>query len=120
MSGNGERVKKKVIETASDVSASGKEVEPGEKEENEKDVTEALLVFEKIQIEEKTSLEDMTEQDVGEEHDVLKGTSIEYVELGKEAETEEVTKAAEEKDDLVNETEIFVASIPVQKEEERA
>ena len=46
MSGNGEGVEK-VIETASDLGASGKEVEQGEKEEPEKDVTEALLVLEK-------------------------------------------------------------------------
>ena len=48
-----------MIETASDLVASGKEVELGEKEEPEKDVTGALLVLEKIQIEEKTSLDDV-------------------------------------------------------------
>ena len=71
MSGNGEKVEQKVIETASDLGASWKEIELGEKEEPEKDVTDALLVLEQIQIEEKTSLEDMkmteSEQEVGEE-----------------------------------------------------
>ena len=65
------RVEKKVIETASDLGVSGKEVEPGEKEQPEKDATEALLVLEKIQIEEKISFEYVkmteSEQDVGEE-----------------------------------------------------
>ena len=54
MSGNGEGVKKKVVKTASDEGASGKEVELGEKEEPGEGVTEALLVLENIQIEEKT------------------------------------------------------------------
>ena len=71
MSGNGEKVEQKVIETASDLGASCKEIELGEKEEPEKDVTDALLVLEQIQIEEKTSLEDIkmteSEQEVGEE-----------------------------------------------------
>ena len=44
-----------MIETASDLGASGKEVELGEKEDHEKDETVALLVLEQIQIEEKTS-----------------------------------------------------------------
>ena len=47
MSGNGEGVKKKVIEIASDLGASGKEVELGEEEETKKDVSEALLVIKK-------------------------------------------------------------------------
>ena len=59
MSACGEGVEKKVIETASDLGASSKEVEPGEKEEHEKDFIEALLVLRKIQMEEKTSLEDV-------------------------------------------------------------
>ena len=71
MSGNGEGVEEKVIETASDLGASGKEVELGENEGPEKDVTEALPVLEQIQIEEKTSLEDVKESalkhDIGEE-----------------------------------------------------
>ena len=53
MSDNCEGVKKKLIETASDLGASGKEVELGDKKEPEKDLTEALLVLEKIQIMEK-------------------------------------------------------------------
>ena len=71
MSGNGEEDKKKVTETAPDLGDSDKEVELGEKEEHEQDVTEALLVLETIQIEEKTSLEDVKgtelKQDVCEE-----------------------------------------------------
>ena len=55
MAGISKGVEKKVIETASDLVASGKKVELGEKEVPEKDVTEALLVLEKIQIAEKTS-----------------------------------------------------------------
>ena len=98
MSGNGEGVDKKVVKIASDIGASGKEVEPDKKEEPEEGVTEALLVLNKNQIEEKTSLGDVkrteSEQDIGEEREVSKSTSIVGVELGKEAETEEVTKAA--------------------------
>ena len=48
ISGNGERVKKKTIEIASDIGASGKEVELGEKAEHEQDVSDALLVLEQI------------------------------------------------------------------------
>ena len=47
MSGNGEGIKNKVFETALDLGYSGKEVELVEKEEPEKDATEALLVLEK-------------------------------------------------------------------------
>ena len=51
-----------------------------------------MLILEQIQTEEKTSLEDNKgtelEQDAGEEQDVSKATSIEGVELTKEAETE--------------------------------
>ena len=61
-------------------------------------MTEALLVLEKIQIEEKTSLRYMkrteSEQNIGEERDGSKSTSIVGFELGKEAATEEVTKSA--------------------------
>ena len=85
MSGSSEEVEKKVVEMASDIGASGKEVELGEKEEPEEGVTEALLVLEKIQIEEKTSLEDVkrteSEQDIGEVRDVSKSASIVDVEL---------------------------------------
>ena len=98
MSGNGEGVKRKVVKTASDIGASRKEVELGEKEEPEDGVTEALLVLEKNQIEEKTFLGDAkrteSEQDIGEERDASKISSIAGVDLAKEAETEEVTKAA--------------------------
>ena len=45
-------------------------------------------------------------------------TSMEGVELGKEAKTEE--KAAEEKDVLMHKTEISVASTPVQEQKEEA
>ena len=38
-----------------------------------------------------------------------------YVELSKEAKTEEVTKVAGEKDVLVHKTEISVAFVPVQE-----
>ena len=41
---NGEWFQKKVVETASDLGASCKEVEFGEKEEPKKDVTEVLLL----------------------------------------------------------------------------
>ena len=40
-------VKKEVVEIASDIDASGKEVEMGEKAEQEKDVTEAVLFLNK-------------------------------------------------------------------------
>ena len=46
ISGNGERVKQKAVEIASDVDASGNKVELGEKAEHEQDVTVALLVLE--------------------------------------------------------------------------
>ena len=45
MSGNGEWVENKVVKTASDIGALGKEVELGEKEDPEEGVTEALLVL---------------------------------------------------------------------------
>ena len=61
MSGNGEGIEKKVVETASDIGASDYEVKLVEKEEPWKGVTEALFVLEKIQIEEKTSLGDVKE-----------------------------------------------------------
>ena len=48
MSGNGEGVQMKVIETDSDLGASDKKVELGEKEDHEEGETEALLVLEKI------------------------------------------------------------------------
>ena len=44
MSGNTEGAKN-VVETASDLGASSKEVELGEKDEHEQDVTKALLVL---------------------------------------------------------------------------
>ena len=71
ISGSGERVEKKGVRTAFDIDASGEEVKLGEKVEHEQDVTEALLVLEQIQMEEKTSLEDVKgaelKQDVSEE-----------------------------------------------------
>ena len=48
ISGSSEGIKKKGVKTASDIGASGKDIELGEKEEPEKGVTEALLVREKI------------------------------------------------------------------------
>ena len=65
MTDHGEGVKKKVIETASDLDASDKKVELHKEEEPEKYITETLLVLEKIQTEEKTSLDDvkMTESE---------------------------------------------------------
>ena len=59
-------------------------------------------------------------QDIGEEWDVSKDTSIQGAKLGKEAETEEdVTRAVlvptGMKDVLVHETEISVAFIPVEE-----
>ena len=60
-----------MVETTSDLGTSGKEVQLGEKEDLEKDVTETLLILEQIQIKEKTSLEDAKgtelKQDVGED-----------------------------------------------------
>ena len=88
ISGTGEGVQKKVIESASHISASGKEVELDEKEEPKNYVAEALLVLEKIQIKEKSSLEDVkgmeSEQVIGEIQDVSKDTYMESVELSKE------------------------------------
>ena len=55
ITGGGKGIKKKVVETVSDTGVSGKVVDLGEKEEPEKNITETLLVFEKIHIEEKTS-----------------------------------------------------------------
>ena len=73
MSGNTEGAKN-VVETASDLGASSKEVELGEKDEHEQDVTKALVALEQHQIEEKTSLNfgkgTESKQDIGEEHDV--------------------------------------------------
>ena len=55
------------------------------KEDNEQNITEALLVLDQMQIEEKTSLEDVKgtelKHDIGEEGDVLNGTSIDDVKL---------------------------------------
>ena len=48
---------KKVVDIASDIGASGKEVNVGEEAEQKQDVTEAVLILEQIQIEEKTSLD---------------------------------------------------------------
>ena len=56
ISGNGKRLEKNAVEIASDIGVSGKEVELGEKAEHEQDVTDALLVFAQIHIEEKTCL----------------------------------------------------------------
>ena len=98
MSGSGEWVKKKMVEIASDIGTSGKEVELGENEEPEEGLTEAMLFLKKTQIEEKTSLEDMkrmeSEQDISEVRDVSKCTSIVCAELGKDVKTEEVTEVA--------------------------
>ena len=148
ISGNDEWFKLKVIEIASDIGDSSKEVELGEKTEHEQNVTEAMLVLEQIQIEEKTSLdkkkvgliveitgeirvsEDVKwtelKQDVGEERDV----SMHEIEIfvakntsikGVELE-KDVTKAVlvvtEEKGVLVHETKISVDSIPVQERKE--
>ena len=55
------------------------------KEDNEQNITEALLVLDQMQIEEKTSLEDVKgtelKHDIGEEGDVSNGTSIDDVKL---------------------------------------
>ena len=48
MSSDGEGVKNQVFKTASDLGASGKEVQLGQNEEPEEGVTEALLVLEKV------------------------------------------------------------------------
>ena len=53
ISHNCERVEKKVSEIASDIGASGKEVQLGEMAEHEQDVTETLLVLEQIKKEKK-------------------------------------------------------------------
>ena len=60
--GNGEGVKKKIVELASDISASGNEFKLGQKAEQEQDITEAVLVFEQTQIDEKTSLDDKNQE----------------------------------------------------------
>ena len=73
-SGSGKGVEKKLFNIASDMGASGKEVELGEKEEPEEVVTEALLVHEKSQMKEKMSLRGVkrteSEQVIGGERDV--------------------------------------------------
>ena len=62
ISGNGEGVEKKVVEINSNIGASGKEVKLGEKAEHEQDITEAVLVLEQIQIDEKTFLDQKKEK----------------------------------------------------------
>ena len=47
MSGKGEGVQKKVVETASDLGALGKEIEMGEMEDHEKDVIKVCLSLNK-------------------------------------------------------------------------
>ena len=119
MSSNGEGVQKKKVKTASDLCSSGKEVELGKKEEPEKDVTEALLVLEKIQIEEKTSLGDVkrteSEQDIDEEQDVQNVLLLKVLNLAKMQRQKTSLKLLLllKKNILMHKTEISVAFIPV-------
>ena len=97
---------------ASEIDASGKGFELGKEAEQEKDVTEAVLVLEQIQIEKKISLDQLKVELVVEKTGEIK--------LSDDAKGRESKKeVGEEKVVSMHETEIFVAIIPVQERKEK-
>ena len=86
-----------MFEIASDIVTSGKEVELEEKVEHEKDVTEALLILEQIQIKEKCKKVELVVETTG------------WVEVSDDKWTELKQEIGEKKDVSVHETEISVA-----------
>ena len=61
-----------MAEIASDIGASGEEVEPRDKAEQEQDVTEAVFILEQSQIKEKTYLDQKKEELIVEKQEKLK------------------------------------------------
>ena len=91
-----------MVEIASNIGVSGKEVELGEKTEHEQDVTEAFLVLELVQKEEKTSLDQNSVELIVEKTGKIKVSDyFKWSELKQDI--------GEEKDVSMHETEISVA-----------